>query len=129
MKRSAIPPSPEQGVEPLRRSEERFRLLVENVVDYAIFMLDEHGHILTWNAGAQRLKGYTASDVIGRSFELFYPVEAIERGWPQYELKQATEVGRFEDEGWRLRKDGTRFWASVVITALRGPDGDLRGFA
>jgi len=129
MKRSAVPSPTTHGVEPLRSSEERFRLLVESVVDYAIFMLDEHGHILTWNAGAKRLKGYDAADVIGRSFELFYPADAIERGWPQYELKQATEVGRFEDEGWRLRKDGTRFWASVIITALRGRDGELRGFA
>src|SRR4051812_30794921 len=107
MKRSVIPPPAEPVVEPLRRSEERFRLLVENVVDYAIFMLDVQGHILTWNAGAQRLKGYAASEVVGRSFELFYPADAIERGWPQYELKRAIEVGRFEDEGWRLRKDGT----------------------
>ncbi len=129
MKRSAVPPPAVQGVEPLRRSEERFRLLVESVVDYAIFMLDEHGHILTWNAGAQRLKGYNADEVTGRSFEIFYPADAIERGWPRYELEQATATGRFEDEGWRLRKDGTRFWASVVITALRGPEGDLRGFA
>ncbi|RQP21237.1 PAS domain-containing hybrid sensor histidine kinase/response regulator [Piscinibacter terrae] len=129
MKRSASPPPASPPAEPLRHSEERFRLLVESVQDYAIFMIDPEGIIQTWNAGAQRLKGYNADEVIGQSFEIFYPGDAIERGWPRQELAEARKNGRIEDEGWRLRKDGTRFWASVVITALRGPEGDLRGFA
>jgi PAS domain S-box-containing protein len=122
--RSTPPPGPADP-----RSDERFRLLVESVQDYAIFMLDPAGHIVTWNAGAERLKGYRADEVIGSSFERFYPDEAIRDGWPREELRRASEFGRVEDEGWRLRKDGTRFWASVVITALRSPDGELRGFA
>jgi PAS domain S-box-containing protein len=109
-------------------SEERFRLIVESTVDYAIFMLTPQGHIASWNAGAQRIKGYTADEIIGRHFSVFYTPEAVATDWPAYELKEAARVGRFEDEGWRLRKDGTRFWANVVITALRGPDGTLRGF-
>ena len=111
------------------QSEERFRLLVESVQDYAIFMLDTEGRVVTWNAGAQRLKGYRADEIIGRSFEVFYPTEAVASGWPQHELRNAIAQGRFEDEGWRLRQDGTRFWASVVITALREKDGTLRSFA
>jgi PAS domain S-box-containing protein len=115
--------------ERLRQSEERFRLLVDNVEDYAIFLLDPGGHVVTWNRGAQRLKGYSAADIVGRHFSVFYPEEANAKRWPQYELEQAQERGRFEDEGWRLRKDGSRFWANVVITALRGRDGGLRGFS
>ena len=106
-----------------------FRLLVESTVDYAIFMLDPGGHVATWNRGAKRIKGYEADEIIGRHFSTFYTQDAIDRQWPQYELKEATRVGRFEDEGWRVRKDGSRFFANVVITALRGPDGDLKGFA
>jgi PAS domain S-box-containing protein len=112
----------------LGESEERFRLIVESTLDYAIFMLTPQGHIASWNAGAQRIKGYTADEIIGRHFSVFYTPEAVATDWPAYELKEAARVGRFEDEGWRLRKDGTRFWANVVITALRGPDGTLRGF-
>ena len=108
--------------------EHRFRQLVESVVDYAIFMLAPDGTVLTWNNGAERLKGYAAAEIIGRSFEVFYPPEAIARRWPKHELEVATATGRYEEEGWRLRKDGTRFWASVVITALRGADGGLEGF-
>ena len=108
--------------------DHRFRQLVESVVDYAIFMLAPDGTILTWNIGAERLKGYTAAEIIGRSFEIFYPPDAIARRWPQHELEIASATGRYEEEGWRLRKDGTRFWASVTITALRGPDGLLEGF-
>ncbi len=96
--------------------------------DYAIFMLDTAGCVQTWNAGAQRLKGYEAGEIIGRSFEVFYPAEAVGRGWPQEELRRATAQGRFEDEGWRVRKDGSTFWASVVITALRDERGRLVGF-
>jgi PAS domain S-box-containing protein len=113
----------------LQESEERFRLIVESVIDYAIFMLDPRGHVVSWNAGAQRIKGYAADEIIGRHFSQFYPAEAVARGWPAYELQEAERVGRFEDEGWRVRKDGTMFWANVTITALRGPDGGLRGFA
>ncbi len=114
--------------ERLRESEERFRLLVDGVQDYAIFMLDIAGHVVSWNQGARRIKGYEAAEIIGKHFSIFYPEEAVARDWPATELRQATLVGRFEDEGWRLRKDGTRFWANVVITALRGADGELRGF-
>ena len=113
----------------LRESEARFRLLVEAVKDYAIFMLDPTGHVMTWNAGAQRIKGYSASDIIGQHFSRFYGAEEIRGGKCERELEVAALEGRFEDEGWRVRKDGTRFWANVVITALRGPDGVLVGFA
>ncbi|HET7524791.1 MAG TPA: PAS domain S-box protein, partial [Burkholderiaceae bacterium] len=113
----------------MARVEERFRLLVESVQDYAIFMLDPQGYVLTWNKGAARLKGYKVDEILGRSFEVFYPQAVVATGWPQEELRLATERGRFEDEGWRVRKDGSRFWANVVITPLRGPDGTLQGFA
>jgi len=105
------------------------RLLIERVQDYAIFVLDAGGHVLSWNAGAERLKGYTADEIIGKHFSIFYPAEKIAEQFPQYELKEAARTGRFEDEGWRLRKDGTRFWANVVITALRSDSGELLGFA
>ena len=113
----------------LRRSEERFRLLVEGVRDYAIFMLDPSGHIASWNAGAQQAKGYTADEIIGRHFSVFYPPEVVASGWPQRELEIALETGRCEDESWRVRKDGTRFWASVIITAMRDDQGKHIGFA
>jgi PAS domain S-box-containing protein len=115
--------------ESLRQSEERFRLLVEGVPDYAIFMLDANGYIVTWNAGAERIKGYTASEIVGKHFSKFYPADAIQSGWPEHELQVASTAGRFQDEGWRIRKDGSRFWASVLITALRDESGRLRGFA
>jgi len=113
----------------LRESEERFRLLVQGVRDYAIFMLDPTGHISTWNTGAERIKGYTSDEVIGKHFSIFYTAEDLESGKPARELKIATKTGVYEEEGWRVRKDGTRFWASVVITALHKPDGSLAGFA
>jgi PAS domain S-box-containing protein len=115
--------------EALRQSEERFRLMVESVTDYAIFMLDPGGYIASWNAGAQRIKGYAPSEIIGKHFSIFYPPDVVARGFPATELEEAQRVGRFEDEGWRLRKDGTRFWANVVITALHDRTGRLRGFA
>lgn len=115
--------------EELRRSEERFKLLVESIRDYAIFMLDEAGRVLTWNPGAERFKGYRADEIIGQHFSIFYPEEAKRRRWPEHELEVAAATGVFEDEGWRVRKDGTLFWANVVITALRDPDGRLLGFA
>jgi PAS domain S-box-containing protein len=117
-----------EAEEALRLSEERFRLLVEVVKDYAIFMLDPTGHIATWNEGARRIKGYSAEEIIGKHFSIFYPPEKVAEGFPDYELREAARVGRFEDEGWRIRKDGTRFWANVVITALRNREGDLIGF-
>ncbi len=113
----------------LRGSEERFRLLIESVTDYAVFMLDPEGRVASWNAGAQRIKGYTAEEIIGRHFSVFYPEEALNADWPAYELRIARAAGRFEDEGWRVRKDGTRFWANVVISAVRDEGGALRGFA
>ena len=113
----------------VRESEERLRLIIDSTVDYAIFMLDPNGYVASWNPGAERIKGYTADEIIGQHFSKFYTAGANETGWPAFELKEATRVGRFEDEGWRVRKDGTTFWANVVITALRGPDGTLRGFA
>jgi len=115
--------------EALRESEERFRLIVEGVKDYAIFMLDPTGHVSTWNEGARRLKGYTADEIIGKHFSIFYPPEANAIGHPQHELEIAKEKGAYEEEGWRIRKDGSRFWANVLITALRKPDGTLAGFA
>src|SRR6185312_9288806 len=113
----------------LASSEQRFRLLVSNVKDYAIFMLNPDGIVTTWNEGAERLKGYTASEIEGHSFEQFYTPEDLARGWPKRELEIARTEGRVEDIGWRVRKDGTRFWADVIITALRDEHGTLVGFA
>jgi PAS domain S-box-containing protein len=104
------------------------RLLVESATDYAIILLDPKGTVLTWNIAAERLKGWKASEIIGQHFSRFYPREDVERGKLEMELSMAAKQGRFEDEGWRVRKDGTRFWANVVITALRDADGALRGF-
>ncbi|MDB4908588.1 MAG: ATP-binding region ATPase domain protein [Gemmatimonadetes bacterium] len=105
------------------------RLLVESVADYAIFALDREGRVVTWNTGAERIKGYRADEIIGQHFSRFYPKSDIDAGKPAFELEEASRVGRFEDEGWRLRKDGTRVWANVVITALRDKQGELVGFA
>jgi PAS domain S-box-containing protein len=113
----------------LRVSEERFRHLVEAVRDYAIFMLDTDGRVSTWNQGAERIKGYSASEIIGKHFSQFYPEEDIQNGKPQNELEIAVRDGRVEDEGWRVRKDGSKFWATVVITAMHDDDGNLIGFS
>jgi len=110
-------------------TEESFRLLVDSVRDYAIVMLDTHGIVVSWNEGAQRIKGYKPEEIIGKDFICFYPPEAIERGLPKRELEAAAKEGRFEDEGWRLRKDGSRFWANVILSALRDREGTLRGYA
>jgi len=107
---------------------DQFALLVSGVVDYAIFMLDPAGVIVTWNEGAQRIKGYKATEVIGRHFSIFYPPAEVRNRKPDWELEVAKREGRYEEEGWRLRKDGTRFWANVIITALRDETGRLRGF-
>jgi PAS domain S-box-containing protein len=112
----------------LRESEERFRLLVQSVQDYGIFMLDQEGRISSWNTGAERIKGYAAGEIIGQHFSVFYPPEDVAAGKPDRELEIAVEEGRLEDEGWRVRQDGTRFWANVVITALFDGQGRLQGF-
>ncbi|MEE6273553.1 PAS domain S-box protein [Georgenia sp. MJ206] len=113
----------------LLESEERFRLLVDSVADYAIFMLDREGRIASWNLGAERLKGYRADEVLGQHFRLFYTQDAKDSRHPEHELEAAVRDGRYQEEGWRLRKDGTLFWANVVITALRDADGQTIGFA
>ena len=113
----------------LKQSEEQFRLLVQGVTDYAIYMLDPEGRIVSWNAGAQRIKGYDASEIVGQHFSRFYIEAERDRGEPQRGLKIAAREGRFEREGWRVRKDGSRFWASVVIDAIRDDHGELIGFA
>src|SRR5688500_2862737 len=113
---------------PMSREAELHSLLIESVSDYAIFALDPTGRVLTWNAGARRVKGYEAAEIIGQSFTKFYPPDAVAAEFPQYELTVARQVGRFEDEGWRVRKDGSLFWANVVISALRDPDGNVVGF-
>jgi len=109
--------------------QEEFKLLVESVKDYAIFMLDPEGRIVSWNEGARRIKGYQAEDIIGHHFSRFYPEEDVRAGRPQAELKVAASAGRMEDEGWRVRKDGSRFWANVIISAVRNSRGELIGFS
>jgi PAS domain S-box-containing protein len=115
--------------EALRRSEEQFRLLVQGVTDYALYMLNPEGIVTSWNVGAQRIKGYMPAEIIGRHFSQFYTEEDRARDMPRRALETATREGRFESEGWRIRKDGTRFWSHVVIDAIRAPDGALLGFA
>jgi PAS domain S-box-containing protein len=113
----------------LAESEERFHLLVESVTDYAIYMLDPQGRVVTWNAGAERLKGYKAEEVLGRNFSIFFLPEDAEAGLPAQELAAAAREGRYVTQAWRLRKDGSRFWALMTLTAIRGSGGKLRGFA
>ena len=113
----------------LRDSEERYRLLIEGVTDYAIFLLDPKGCVASWNAGAERLKGYTTAQILGKHFSVFYPPEVVATGVVDRELVDAARDGRFEDEGWRVRADGSLFWASVVLTPLRDGRGQLRGFS
>ena len=113
----------------LRESEERFRLMVSEVKDYAILMLDPKGYVVSWNAGAERIKGYRPEEILGRHFSAFFPPEEVKSGSPANELRIAATRGRFEEEGWRVRKDGSRFWASVVVTALHDERNRLRGFA
>ncbi|MGG6295645.1 PAS domain-containing sensor histidine kinase [Leptolyngbya sp. AN02str] len=118
-----------QSRQALRESEERFRHLVENVKDYAIYMLDPEGNVISWNQGAERINGYTEAEIIGRSVALFYPSDAIRLGKPEYELHVAATIGRFEDESCRVRQDGSQFLAHAIVTALHDKNGQLRGFA
>ena len=113
----------------LLETERRFRILVQGVTDYSIFMLDPEGHVTNWNAGAERIKGYAPEEIIGEHFSRFYTPEDFEAGVPKRALETAREAGRYEAEGWRVRKDGTRFWASVVLDAIKDDDGKLIGFA
>lgn len=110
-------------------AERRFRLLVESVADYAIYLLDPNGNVSSWNVGAERIKGYRADEILGRNFSCFFPEEDVRGGKPKRELEQAAREGRFEEEAWRVRKDGSRFWANVVLTRLLADDGTLLGFA
>ena len=119
----------EQHLESLRQSEEGLRLLIDCIKDYAIYRLDPQGYIVSWNEGAERINGYQIEEVIGQHFSRFYTEEDLNTGKGEEVLKLAAETGRFEDEGWRVRKDGSRFWANVVITALRDQTGNLQGFA
>lgn len=114
--------APDQNGEP-------FRLFIESVKDYALIRLDPSGRVVSWNPGAERIKGYSSDEIIGKSFEVFYPKETVATGFPRHELDVAAREGRFEDENWRVRKDGSRFWANVIITALRNGEGRLVGFA
>ena len=113
----------------LRESDERFRFLVEGIKDYALFMLDTEGRVAGWNAGAERIKGYQAQEIIGKHFSCFYTAKDIELGLPERILEQATVEGQFEEEGWLVRKDGSQFWANVIVTALRDEAGNLQGFS
>jgi len=115
--------------EALRRSDQQFRLLVQSVTDYAIYMLDPNGNVTNWNLGAQRIKGYAPEEIVGQHFSRFYTEEDRARGEPQRALDRALAEGRYEREGWRVRKDGTRFWANVVVDPIRDADGTLLGFA
>jgi len=119
----------EHAQKALRESEERFHLLVDGATDYAIFMLDAGGRLVTWNMGAERITGYTAEETIGRHFSMFYTAEDVAQGVPESALKKAAAEGRIEDERWRVRKDGSRFWGNTITTALRDEAGNLRGFA
>src|SRR3954463_12149653 len=119
----------QQASDAVNPADAQFRLLVESVVDYAIYLLDISGRVMSWNPGAERIKGYSAGEILGRHFSLFYPPEDRATGRPAAMLEQAAKEGRISAQGWRLRRDGTRFWADVVITALRDRSGVLTGYA
>jgi PAS domain S-box-containing protein len=118
-----------QAEETLRRSEQQFRSIVNSVEDYAIFLLDAKGHVTSWNPGAEQIKGYQAEEIIGRNFACFYTSDDIDRGRPGEALHTAAQLGRYEDEGWRVRKDGSRFWANVIVTAIKDSSGQILGFS
>jgi PAS domain S-box-containing protein len=124
-----IPDSDTPAQPPGDSLESRFQLLVEAVIDYGIFSLDRQGHVVSWNPGAQNILGYRADEIVGRHFSVFYPSDAVARGWPAEELRRASDDGRLEDEGWRVRKDGSRFWANVIIRPMYDPAGEITGFA
>ena len=124
-----LQPEVQQSLQNAREvTEQDFSLLIANVRDYAIVLLDPEGRVATWTKAAEQIEGYRAEEIIGKHFSIFYPREDVEAGKPARELEVTAETGRFEDEGWRVRKDGSRFWANVVITALRDETGRLRGF-
>src|SRR5438105_4164895 len=127
-KLTTMPRGQQPPPDPLH-DERIYRLVVEAARDYAIFVLDPAGHIVTWNPGAERFKGYKAEEIIGKHFSVFYPESERRAGKPDFELQEAARSGRFEDEDWRIRKDGTRFWANVVITRLNDDSGKLIGFS
>src|SRR5438132_1001862 len=122
----AQPPLVASG--PLAETSNLLQLLIDGIRDYAIILLDQNGTVLTWNSGAERLKGWKASEIVGQNFVRFYPPEDVAKGKTEMELRIAKEEGRFEDEGWRVRKDGSRFWANVIIIPLRDKEGRMRGF-
>src|SRR6202050_1141068 len=115
--------------EALRECEERYRMLLDGIHDYAIFMMDPHGQIVSWNAGAERIKGYSADQISGQNFSRFFPPEDIKRGRPEEVLRMTAASGQHEEQAMRVRKDGSRFLASLTFTALRDPNGNLRGFS
>lgn len=121
--------APRERHNPMNVDAELFLLMAEQVKDYAVFLISTEGRVLSWNAGAQLMKGYKANEVIGRDFSIFYTKDAIKRAWPRHELRMAAREGRFEDENYHVRKDGSRFWADVVITALRDETGKLVAFS
>jgi PAS domain S-box-containing protein len=125
----ASKPHSSATIESLRKSEEIFKLLVDATPDYAIFALDPEGYVATWNKGAERLKGYSEREIVGQHFSKFYTAENLARNHPPDELRLALKNGRYEEEGWRVRKDGTRFWANVVLTPLRNRDSQIIGFS
>ena len=120
--------NPKQADTTMRQNEELFRFFIDSLSDYAIILLGADGRILTWSLGAEQINGFRAGEIVGKDFAVFYRREDIRQGKPQRLLEEAAAKGRVEDEGWRLRKDGSRFWAHVVITALRDREGRLRGF-
>src|SRR5438045_2693253 len=124
-----ICPGGDQGRVAYNINDEAFRLLVQSVVDYAIFMLDPKGRVTSWNPGAERIKGYSADEIVGKHFSTFYTAEDRAAGLPKKVLEIARREGKFEGEGWRVRKDGSRFWASVVLDAIKADNGELVGFA
>src|ERR1700722_16765307 len=113
----------------MSKDEDRYRLLIDSITDYAIYMLDANGYVTSWNPGARRFKGYESSEIIGEHFSRFYTDEDQKRGLPALALRIAREDQRFEGDGWRVRKDGTRFWVNVVIDPIFGTDGNLIGYA